>query len=55
MAERKPRIDKGVPRKGIHPLERKAIIKVRKQNRAMKKTLQGSMQVFHLFCLQNRI
>jgi hypothetical protein len=27
------RIDKGVPRKGIHPVERKTIIKVKKQAR----------------------
>jgi len=40
MTERKPRIDKGVPRKGIHPIERKTIIRVKKQDRAIKKTLK---------------
>jgi|APFre7841882654_1041346.scaffolds.fasta_scaffold03326_3 hypothetical protein len=39
MIERKPRIDKGVPRKGIHPIERKTIIKVKKQSRDMKNAL----------------
>ena len=36
MTDRKPRIDKGVPKKGIHPIERETIIRVRKQSRDMK-------------------
>ena len=40
MTERKPRIDKGVPRKGIHPLERRTIVKVKKQDRAMTSILK---------------
>jgi hypothetical protein len=36
MTQRKPRIDKGVPKKGIHPIERKTIIRVKKRNRATK-------------------
>lgn len=40
MTGRKPRIDSGVPRKGIHPLERKTIIKVKKQDRAIKKAVR---------------
>jgi len=37
MAGRKPRIDKGVPKKGIHPIERETIIKIKKQDRAIRK------------------
>jgi len=33
MAERKPRIDKGVPKKRIHPVERKTRILLKKQAR----------------------
>jgi hypothetical protein len=41
MAERKQRIDKGVPKKGVHRTERKTIIKVRKQHREAKEKLRG--------------
>ena len=41
MAERKPRIDKGMPRKGIHPIEIKTRILVKKQERAARKLLKG--------------
>jgi hypothetical protein len=36
MGKREPRIDKGVPKKGLHPLERKTIIKVKKQDRSIR-------------------
>jgi hypothetical protein len=36
------RIDKGVRRKGIHPIERKTIIKVKKQQKAGRRLLKGS-------------
>ncbi len=41
MAERKPRIDKGVPKKGVHPTERQTIIRVKKQDKAIRKALRG--------------
>jgi hypothetical protein len=39
MTGRKPRIDKGVPKKGIHPLERKTIIRVKKQDRTIREAI----------------